>query len=471
VEAIGAENFWELSGKSARKPVGEPVHKAPSRVQAHSPTGSARSTTTRQRATSHGDGDWRRIRNRFPQSLDALARSAKVMTFWRAVPSAESLLRMLLLWALTGFGLRSVAGWAARSGWAQLTDDALRYRFRRCEDFLMHVLAHVLQQWLQVARTDGMPLRIVDASMLAIPGPSGRCLRVHAVFDPRCGRMTSVELTDDKQGENASRGPHQARDLVIADRGLAHAKPLALLCLRKVLWLVRVYLNTWKLHDALGNRLDVSVCDQADQASGPIERDVWFAHDGRLHHARLVVTALPADKAQAARDRFLKRASKKQKKNPDPAALRMAGYVMLLTTIPRATASAASVLQWYRVRWQIELFFKRCKSLLNLHTVVSACAQLQRVRVLSSLLVASLVDQLNAPALEASDPSRRSLWRWTQLHSLDLLRAVSGNTSMEKRLRSHGEVQSKIQERPRKRHRTNAAALLDAIPEQVPHAA
>jgi len=392
------------------------------------------------------------------------------MTFWRAVPSAEALLRMLLLWALTGFGLRSVAAWAARSGWARLTDDALRYRFRRCEDFLTRVLSHVLQHWVQVARTEGMPLRIVDASMLAIPGPSGRCLRVHAVFDPRCGRMSSVELTDDTQGESASRGPHQARDLVIADRGLAHARRLAQLCLRGVLWLVRVYLNTWKLHDMLGNRVDVAVCDQADQTGGPIERDVWFAHEGRLHHARLVVTALPADKAQAARDRLVKRASKKQKK-PDPVALRMAGYVMVLTTIPRETASPAAVLQWYRVRWQIELFFKRCKSLLNLHTVVSACAPLQRVRVLSSLLVASLVDQLNAPALQASDPSRRSLWRWTQVHALDLLRAVSGDTPLEHRLQSHRDVQARIQERPRKRHNTNAAALLRAIPEQVLHAA
>jgi len=39
--------------------------------------------------------------------------------------------------------------------------------------------------------------------------------------------------------------------------------------------------------------------------------------------------------------------------------LQYAQYVIVFTTLPSAEASAEEVLQWYRVRWQIELVFQR----------------------------------------------------------------------------------------------------------------
>jgi len=47
-----------------------------------------------------------------------------------------------------------------------------------------------------------------------------------------------------------------------------------------------------------------------------------------------------------------------------PATLQLAQSVMVFTSYEQGTA--AQVLQWYRMRWQIELVFKRLKSLLRL---------------------------------------------------------------------------------------------------------
>ena len=49
-----------------------------------------------------------------------------------------------------------------------------------------------------------------------------------------------------------------------------------------------------------------------------------------------------------------------------PATLRFAEYVIVLTTFPEPPFSAADVLEWYRLRWQVELVFKRFKSLAQL---------------------------------------------------------------------------------------------------------
>ena len=42
-----------------------------------------------------------------------------------------------------------------------------------------------------------------------------------------------------------------------------------------------------------------------------------------------------------------------------PQTLEFARYVMLFTTFPATEFACAEVLEWYRIRWQVELVFKR----------------------------------------------------------------------------------------------------------------
>lgn len=49
-----------------------------------------------------------------------------------------------------------------------------------------------------------------------------------------------------------------------------------------------------------------------------------------------------------------------------PETFEYAKFVILFTTFPKAIFPADQVLQWYRTRWQVELVFKRFKSLAQL---------------------------------------------------------------------------------------------------------
>lgn len=416
-------------------------------------------TTSTQRATLR-DADWRWIRQLFPRNLDALAKKTEAVTFFRELRSGETLLRLLLLWTLGSMGLRSVGAWAERAGWGTLTEGALRYRFRRCEAFVFELVAHALSKWLRIERSAGLPLRILDATMVAVPGPSGRSFRLHATYDPTLGVMTGLELTDDSQGESTSRAPLGVRDVLIADRGYGRAEELVALSFRVVFWLIRVYLPSVPLWNLRGDRLDsrelVRACAQAGRA---IERAVELRFGKRRVRARLIIAPLPSEAAERARNQVRKRANKKGK-NIDEQAVLMAGFMTLLTTIDAETASTASVLNWYRVRWQIELYFKRCKSLLRLHPVLSADDDLQRVRLLVSMLVAVIVDQMNEPAARARETGARSLWRLTQIHVLDLQSAVAGDLSLAQKRRRNRVVARATRERPRKRHRVHSDASM-----------
>ena len=60
-----------------------------------------------------------------------------------------------------------------------------------------------------------------------------------------------------------------------------------------------------------------------------------------------------------------KKASKKGK-TPKPQTLEFAKYVIVFTTFPTAEFSPEAILDWYRLRWQVELVFKRFKSVVQL---------------------------------------------------------------------------------------------------------
>lgn len=433
------------------------------------------------RTPASATDDWHRMCRFLPADLDALARQTGAVTRWRGLRSGALLVRLLLLWALTGFGLRTLAAWATRGGWWRVTEGALRHRFRACEALLRALLAHLLGGWLCAPLAPGHRLRLVDASTLAAPGATHGSWRLHVVYDPAAGRFVEVDLTDHHGGETLTRAAHVAGDLVLADRGLAHAAALVATAVRGVWWLVRCHFQNLALRDAAGAPLDVRAV-LARAAAAPCETVVRVCDGATTITARLVVAALPPAKAAAARAKVAKRAAKRGR-TPDAWALELAGYVCLLTTLPASVADAAAVLAWYRVRWQVELFFKRCKSLLRLHVVQSTDPTLVRVHLLAVLVVAALVDRLNgtrpgaaataaAPAavveLDGLDLAAVSLWRLTQLHWLDLVLAVGHAADLDTRLRARLAAEHALRERPRRRHARAAVVTLRALRQAVP---
>ena len=103
------------------------------------------------------------------------------------------------------------------------------------------------------------------------------------------------------------------------------------------------------------------------------------------------------------------------------------------TTAPRERLDRATVLEIYRLRWQIELLFKRLKSLLDFDELPAHTEPLVRAWLLARLLAAALADRFvniepafppGDTALESSDRPTTSLWRWFQFGILILARII-----------------------------------------------
>ena len=75
-----------------------------------------------------------------------------------------------------------------------------------------------------------------------------------------------------------------------------------------------------------------------------------------------------------------------------PGTLEFAKYVIVFTT--RSSGSTADVLRFYRMRWQIELVFKRLKSLAQLGHVPKHDGRSSRAWLYGKLLVTLLAQKL-----------------------------------------------------------------------------
>jgi hypothetical protein len=121
---------------------------------------------------------------------------------------------------------------------------------------------------------------------------------------------------------------------------------------------------------------------------------------GGLDHAcgrmagRLCALKKSEGAAERARRRVLKEAAKKGRQ-VQPETLEAAGYIFVFTTLAPRFGPAA-VLEIYRGRWQIELAFKRLKSLMGLGHLKKTDPQAAMAWVHGKLLVAFLIEALIA---------------------------------------------------------------------------
>lgn len=107
--------------------------------------------------------------------------------------------------------------------------------------------------------------------------------------------------------------------------------------------------------------------------------------------ARLVIARKPAEQARIQQDRVRRQASCRGKRT-DPRTVQTAGFMMLLTSLPFERADGHDVVRLYRMRWQIELAFKRLKSLAGLADIRARDPRLARTWLLAHLIAAVLIE-------------------------------------------------------------------------------
>ena len=117
--------------------------------------------------------------------------------------------------------------------------------------------------------------------------------------------------------------------------------------------------------------------------------------------ARLIIRRKPTAAAERAKVRAVGKAAR-QGYAAQPKQVEAAAHFMVMTTLPQDIMSADAVRALYRLRWQIELAFKRLKSLIWLEEIDAREPRLAKAAVCAKLILAILAESLLGRVLALS---------------------------------------------------------------------
>lgn len=157
-----------------------------------------------------------------------------------------------------------------------------------------------------------------------------------------------------------------ANELMLTDKGFLKLEVLRQIDQKKAYFLLPLPRSlSLRLAPPDGSRSELNLADALRHSEQAVVEWPLVYLGAEAVAVRMVAFRLSEE--SAARHRAaLREAQRKQGRVPTADALELAGWLILITNAPADKLPAQAMSYLYRVRWQIELVFKQCKSVLRL---------------------------------------------------------------------------------------------------------
>jgi DDE family transposase len=342
---------------------------------------------------------WELVQAHLPADFDPqrTARERRAFLRKRNVKDVASLFRLCMAYGGCGMSLRETCAWAEALKLASLSEPSLMERLCKAAPWLGDIVAALITQQATVPakRWAGYRLRAVDATSICQPGADRTTWRLHVGYDLASGQVDHIALTDGRGAENLQRLTYRPGEIVLGDRIYARAQNLRGVKRDGADFIVRTGWNSLRLKRTDGGEFDLFAtlrAQEGQQGEARVRVDEASGAGAPLQ-LRLVIWRKTPEQAQAEQKRLIKNAKKRGTK-VDPRSLEAAKYVMLVTSLPADVFPAGDVLAIYRFRWQIELAFKRMKSLAGLDELAAREPALAQAWIYARLIAFLIAEQI-----------------------------------------------------------------------------
>ena len=348
--------------------------------------------------------DWELLKSFLPPNWRVLARRTDALKGLRQDKSEENCLRTLLIHLACGYSLRETVVRAREAHLAELSDVALLKRLRKSEQWLYELCRSLFEE--ANLATDqpalGRRIRLVDATHVKEPGKTGRVWRIHYSLgwpSLRCDYFKLSASLGEGNDKSLRHLPVKAGDCLLADRGYSTAGGIHEVTSQKADVILR--LNPQGVRILTPEGLLFPWVERLQTVTRPGQVEQWnvlVPLAGQPPVKGRLCVVRKSEQATRLAQKKLRRKASKNSLALVPQTLLYAGYVLVFTTLAEAEFSAHTILEWYRLRWQLELVFKRFKQIARLGHLPKSDPASARAWLYGELLVALLNEKLIAHA-------------------------------------------------------------------------
>lgn len=306
-----------------------------------------------------------------PKGYEEACYATKAIVRNREIKDPNDLMMLALFHLLTGCSLIEVSEISKLAKLGDISDVAFMKRFSNCTDWFKWILTSVQEENKSIIHYE-LPEKLrkyrilaVDASDVAEKGKSGRIFRLHFALDIIHMHAALYNITSNSVGEHLRNFPLVKDDLVLADRVYSCVSGIEYCIERGCQYIARMRINSFKPYDAEGKQINL-LSFMRGKDSGELNayaRKERGENAGTLYPVRICFKKKPDDLINSTRIKMKRKESKKQFVF-FPETYTFNEYMVLITSLD-CSFSVDEIIDLYRYRWQVELYFKRLKSILD----------------------------------------------------------------------------------------------------------
>jgi hypothetical protein len=235
-------------------------------------------------------------------------------------------------------------------------------------------------------------VQIVDASDVSLKGSRKSDWRLHHVFDLFGYGSTKCDLTSIKEGEKLTRYDcFTKNDIVMGDRIYCTIQGMEHLRGSESDFILRFKSKAFTLYDENGGQVDLLEKIRHLKELESTSIDCFYKVNGLLRPVRICAMKKEAKAAEQAKRKTKEKARRQQKKAATAETLELNEYIVLATSLDY---DEAKIFELYRARWQIELVFRRLKSIFGFAEVPSKNEKSVKAWFYSVLFLAALCEAI-----------------------------------------------------------------------------
>lgn len=352
--------------------------------------------------------EWETIRSYLPERYRELAEEHKqVQTqFGHAkIQTADDLLRLVLLHVGADLPLRQTVAMMKAAGGPDVSHVRLHKKMLRATPYFRDLVRSMVDMTPAASeRWAGYEVVSVDASAVCGPGAETTDARLHVQMRVADLDFMAVRVENVSVGETFKLFTWQPGQLAVADRLYCNPPGIRAVVDQGADVLVRLNRGTLPLCKPSGDPFDLMTWLRGLRGHTASETDVVIRdRKGKLQdvRGRVVAIRLPVAQAEQARARL----AREHGSSVSELDREVASYVVLFTTVPKSRLNADLCLELYRLRWQIELLFKRWKSLCGIDRLPNYLDDTITAWLYAKVLLALLMQRMGASAVSPPEPS------------------------------------------------------------------
>lgn len=330
-----------------------------------------------------------------PEGYEKACWETKAMSRKNGLQNEKDLLTLCLFYAYD-HSLIEVQSYAKAAGIYDISDVGFMKRFSRCGNWFKWIIEHLapseIVQYPKPEILNDYHVLAVDATDIVAGGKANQKWHIHYALDLFTLSCAMFKLTPETTGESLKNFDLKPGDLVLGDRAYASLSGIEYCKTHGADFVLRVRNKSFKMYDENGE--EVSFSDLLKEVENDCKDFTVFIKmsDKKMHPIRICAVRKNEEALKRTEKKLHRKESRKQTTYSDDT--KFVNQFFFVATSLDEKFTTEQILGLYKLRWQVEMVFKRFKSIVKLGSMPTKTAASSEAWLNCKMLIVLLIEKL-----------------------------------------------------------------------------